>query len=107
MSLPVSVKELIALAVGLVLMLAVNAVLLRASLRPLDGLTDLMKRVDLLRPGERAGLPATTTSRTRSFNEMLDRLEAEGAPAPAGRWPPRRASGSASRRSCTTRSGRA
>ena len=40
------------------------AVLLRTSLRPLDGLTELMARVDLLRPGERLGYTATATSRT-------------------------------------------
>ncbi len=78
-SLPVSVKELIVLAVGLVLMLAVNAVLLRASLRPLDGLTALMKRVDLLRPGERARVTGNgdVAHLMHAFNEMLDRLEAE------------------------------
>jgi two-component system, NarL family, sensor histidine kinase UhpB len=85
-SLPVSVKELIVLAVGLVLMLVVNAVLLRASLRPLDGLTDLMKRVDLLRPGQRApvGGNGDVVHLIRSFNDMLDRLEAERG-ASAGR----------------------
>jgi two-component system sensor histidine kinase UhpB len=78
-SLPVSVKELIVLAVGLVLMLAVNAVLLRTSLRPLNGLSALMKRVDLLRPGERARVVGNgdVAHLIRGFNEMLDRLEAE------------------------------
>jgi two-component system sensor histidine kinase UhpB len=78
-SLPVSAKELIVLAVGLMLMLAVNAVLLRASLRPLDGLTDLMKRVDLLRPGERMTVTGSgdIAHLIHAFNEMLDRLETE------------------------------
>jgi two-component system sensor histidine kinase UhpB len=85
-SLPVSVKELIVLAIGLVLMLAVNAVLLRASLRPLDGLTDLMKRVDLLRPGERAPVVGTAdvAQLIRAFNDMLDRLETERGASAAG-----------------------
>ena len=59
-------------------MLAVNALLLRAAWRPLDALTALMQRVDLLRPatacrrgnGDLADLIET-------FNAMLDRLEAE------------------------------
>jgi two-component system sensor histidine kinase UhpB len=63
-SAPVSVREVTVLAVGLALMLGVNAVLLRASLRPLDGLTALMERVDLLRPGQRMAVIGTGTSRT-------------------------------------------
>jgi two-component system sensor histidine kinase UhpB len=60
-------------------MIAVNAVLLRASLRPLDGLTELMARVDLLRPGQRLAVDGTgdVAHLIRTFNQMLDRLEAE------------------------------
>ena len=78
-SLPVSISELVVLAGGLALMLAANALLLRASLRPLDGLTDLMKRVDLLRPGARALVTGNgdVAHLIHTFNEMLDRLEAE------------------------------
>ena len=78
-STPVSVREVSVLTVGLALMLAVNAILLRASLRPLDGLTDLMKRVDLLRPGERLAVSGNgdVAHLIRTFNEMLDRLETE------------------------------
>ena len=56
-----------------------NALLLRASLRPLDGLTALMERVDLLRPGERLAAAGTgdVAHLMRTFNDMLDRLEAE------------------------------
>jgi two-component system sensor histidine kinase UhpB len=78
-SAPIVATELAVLAVGLLTALVLNAVLLRASLRPLDGLTALMERVDLLRPGER--LAATGTGDVahliRTFNGMLDRLEAE------------------------------
>ncbi len=52
-STPVLVTEVAVLTVGLALLLAVNALLLCTSLRPLDGLTALMERVDLLHPGER------------------------------------------------------
>jgi two-component system, NarL family, sensor histidine kinase UhpB len=45
-STPIVLRELAVLGVGLTLLLAVNAFLLRATLRPLDGLTALMQRVD-------------------------------------------------------------
>lgn len=78
-SAPVSLGEVGVLVVGLVLILVVNAVVLRASLRPLDGLTALMERVDLLRPGERAvvGRNSDVSIVISTFNAMLDRLESE------------------------------
>ena len=78
-SAPVSVREVVVLVVGLVLILAVNAVVLRASLRPLDGLAALMERVDLLRPGERAAVGGNgdVANVVGAFNAMLDRLEGE------------------------------
>jgi two-component system sensor histidine kinase UhpB len=78
-STPVAVTEVAVLTVGLALMLAVTAVLLRTSLRPLDGLTALMERVDLLRPGERLAVLGNgdVAHLLRTFNEMLDRLETE------------------------------
>ncbi|WP_214371365.1 histidine kinase [Pseudonocardia sp. H11422] len=78
-STPVLVWEAIVLTVGLALMLAVNALLLRASLKPLDGLTALMERVDLLRPGERLAVRGNgdVAHLIHTFNDMLDRLEAE------------------------------
>jgi two-component system, NarL family, sensor histidine kinase UhpB len=78
-SAPIVATEVAVLGVGLLTALVLNALLLRASLRPLDGLTALMERVDLLRPGER--LEATGTGDVahliRTFNGMLDRLETE------------------------------
>lgn len=78
-SAPILITELTVLTVGLVLMLAVTAVLLRTSLRPLDGLTALMERVDLLRPGERLAVRGNgdVAHLLRAFNAMLDRLESE------------------------------
>ncbi|MHA6793813.1 histidine kinase [Pseudonocardia bannensis] len=78
-STPVAAAEVTVLTLGLALMLAVNAVLLRTSLRPLDGLTALMERVDLLRPGERLAVRGNgdVTHLVRTFNDMLDRLETE------------------------------
>ncbi|MDQ3579999.1 MAG: sensor histidine kinase [Actinomycetota bacterium] len=76
---PISTTEVVVLVGGLALMLAVNALLLRASLSPLDGLTALMERVDLLRPGERLAVAGyrDLAHLIRTFNQMLDRLEAE------------------------------
>jgi two-component system sensor histidine kinase UhpB len=63
----------------LVVLLVVNGFLLRESLRPLDGLTALMQRVDLLRPGQRLEMSSGGDFAyvVGTFNEMLDRLEAE------------------------------
>ena len=78
-SAPVLITEVSVLAVGLVLMLVATAVLLRASLRPLDGLAELMQRVDLLRPGERLAVRGNgdVAHLVHTFNDMLDRLESE------------------------------
>jgi two-component system sensor histidine kinase UhpB len=78
-STPISVRELAVLALGLAVMLAATAFLLRAALKPLDGLVALMERVDLLRPGERVPTNGhgDIAHLIRTFNEMLDRLEAE------------------------------
>lgn len=71
--------EVVVLAIGLVAMLAINAVLLRFSLAPLDRLMSMMATVDLLRPGQR--LPeeknGDVAPLVEAFNAMLGRLEAE------------------------------
>ena len=76
---PVLLTEIPVLTVGLALMLAVNGLLLRASLAPLDALTTLMQRVHLLHPGQRLRDSGNgdLTNLIESFNAMLDRLEAE------------------------------
>ncbi|MGQ0843636.1 MAG: HAMP domain-containing sensor histidine kinase [Sporichthyaceae bacterium] len=77
----VLLSEAAILAVGFAIILATNGLLLRRCLAPLDRLGRLMGDVDLLRPGSR--LPesgAGSVARLiRSFNQMLDRLEAERA----------------------------
>ncbi|HZE04658.1 MAG TPA: histidine kinase [Solirubrobacteraceae bacterium] len=75
-----AVDEAAVLIAALVLVALVNLLVLRWIVRPLVALTSLARRVDLSRPGER--LPdARPTSEagelTITFNEMLDRLEAE------------------------------
>lgn len=65
---------------GLAMMLVVNLVLMRRAVTPLERLTDLMRRVDPLRPGERLPAPQAESEvsvLTEAFNEMLDRLESE------------------------------
>ncbi|MDG4824623.1 HAMP domain-containing sensor histidine kinase [Asanoa sp. WMMD1127] len=71
---------------GLAAMLVTNAALLRLGLAPLSRLTRTMATVDLLRPGRRlaeAGNPGIGAL-VRTFNTMLERLEAERATS-AGR----------------------
>lgn len=75
----VAVIETVDLAVGLVVMLAANLLLLRPILSPVDRLVERMRTVDLLRPGQRLaerGGPEVVTV-VHAFNEMLDRLETE------------------------------
>ena len=76
---PVLLTEVAVLGVGAIVMVAVNAILVRATLRPLDRLTALMEQVDLLRPGQRLSMPADRDvgHLVREFNLMLDRLEHE------------------------------
>jgi two-component system, NarL family, sensor histidine kinase UhpB len=78
-SAPAVTAEIAVIVVGLALLLGVNALVTRVSLRPLDGLAALMDRVDLLRPGERLEVARDTdTARVvHAFNAMLDRLERE------------------------------
>jgi two-component system sensor histidine kinase UhpB len=76
---PIALVEGLDLAVGLVVMLAANLLLLRHTLRPVDRLVARMRKIDLLQPGQR--IPAQggveVAELTRTFNEMLDRLETE------------------------------
>jgi two-component system, NarL family, sensor histidine kinase UhpB len=78
-STPAEVLEEVVLGVGILLLLAVNYVLLRPTFRPLERLAERMKNVDLLRPGRRLALSGSSevVELVRSFNEMLERLEAE------------------------------
>jgi two-component system, NarL family, sensor histidine kinase UhpB len=78
-SFPLAVTEAIVLVVGLSAMLVANAFLLRLSFRPLERLTALMRKLDLLRPGQRLSVSGAgeVADVIRTFNDMLDRLEAE------------------------------
>jgi two-component system, NarL family, sensor histidine kinase UhpB len=78
-SVPPAAIELVVLAAGLVCLLALNLALLRPAFRPLDELVDTMRGHDPLSPGKRVridGGPAVVAL-AQTFNEMLDRLEAE------------------------------
>jgi two-component system sensor histidine kinase UhpB len=78
-SVPPTAIELAVLAVGLACLLALNLALLRPAFRPLDELVETMRGHDPLSPGKRvrvSGGPAVVAL-AQTFNEMLDRLEAE------------------------------
>lgn len=78
-SFPVEVTEAAVLIVGLTAILLLNLALVRLSFSPLERLTSLMRRVDLLMPGQRLDASGPTEVRElgRVFNEMLERLEDE------------------------------
>ena len=78
-SVPVSVAELMVLAIGLVLLLIFNLLLLRPAFRPLDRLADTMRRHDPLSPGELVPVDGEpdVAALAQAFNDMLDRLEFE------------------------------
>ncbi|OEJ93731.1 HAMP domain-containing sensor histidine kinase [Streptomyces thermolilacinus] len=84
-SVPVLLTEAVILVAGLAVMLVANAALLRVGLAPLERLTREMKTVDLLRPGQRLPVSGNggVAELIRTFNDMLDRLEAERATSSA------------------------
>jgi two-component system sensor histidine kinase UhpB len=78
-STPARVVEELVLAVGVLLLLVVNYLLLRPVFAPLERLAERMRNVDLLRTGSR--LEPTGSSEVvdlvRTYNEMIGRLEDE------------------------------
>jgi two-component system sensor histidine kinase UhpB len=76
---PIALVEAVDLAVALAVMLTANLVLLRHTLGPINRLVQRMRTVDLLRPGQRIDARGGTevAELVATFNEMLDRLEAE------------------------------
>jgi two-component system sensor histidine kinase UhpB len=78
-SFPIARSEAVIVVVGLLVTLAVNAVLLRRAFAPLGRLAQRMEMVDLLRPGQRLQvLRHDEVGRVvAAFNRMLDRLERE------------------------------
>ncbi|WP_258314544.1 sensor histidine kinase [Streptomyces sp. Act143] len=80
-STPVTPAEAVVVVVGLALLLAANALVLRIGLAPLRRLGHAMAAADLLRPGARAAVagPSEAAALITTYNTMLDRLEAERA----------------------------
>ena len=78
-SVPPNPTELVVLAAGLLVMLAINLVLLRRAFMPLDHLADTMRLHDPLSPGRRVRVEGgpVVAALAQTFNEMLDRLEFE------------------------------
>jgi two-component system, NarL family, sensor histidine kinase UhpB len=78
-SFPVTRHQVVVLGLGLLAVLTANALLLHISLRPLRRLVRLMRRIDLLLPGQRLRAGGARELRTviETFNQMLDRLELE------------------------------
>lgn len=77
-SFPASSHEVVVALIGLVGVLAIDLVVLRSYITPLQTLTATMAEVDLLEPGARVA-SSTATPEVRmvgeAFNTMLDRLE--------------------------------
>ena len=78
-SFPIALAEAIVVVTGLLVTIALNAILLRRAFAPLDRLAQRMELVDLLRPGQRLRvLRHDEVGRVvAAFNRMLDRLERE------------------------------
>jgi two-component system sensor histidine kinase UhpB len=78
-SFPRTAEDVVVLAAGLALMILVNAILLRVTFSSLARLVSAMRTIDLLRPGRRLPLDGDAEVRQliATFNDMLDRLEAE------------------------------
>lgn len=81
----IRLTEIPVLLVGLAIMLATNAFLLRSSLAPLDRLAASMRRVDPPRRSDRVDGRGSGDLQEviESFNTMLDRLETERTTASA------------------------
>jgi two-component system, NarL family, sensor histidine kinase UhpB len=80
-SVPIRATELLIIVLGLLATTAVNLLLVRRTLAPLQRLTELMKSVDPMEPGRRltdlSRQDADIAALADSFNSMLDRLEFE------------------------------
>lgn len=79
---PVALKELAVFAAGLAVMVAVNLMVTRRIVGPLEELVVLMRKVDPLAPSQRlrvGGGPSEASELALAFNDMLDHLEEERA----------------------------
>lgn len=74
-------REIVVVTLGLLVIVVLNGLLLRAVLRPLDRLTAVMAAIDLRQPGRRLEEMGSGPARAlvSGFNAMLGRLEAERA----------------------------
>jgi two-component system sensor histidine kinase UhpB len=74
-----STGQLVTLGVGLAFMTGINLMLIRRAVDPLERLSDQVRKVDPLRPGQRVsgGGSAETAQLVDAFNAMLARLETE------------------------------
>jgi two-component system, NarL family, sensor histidine kinase UhpB len=74
-----TLREILDLLAGLVLMIVVNWLILRPQFRPLERLAGRMEEADVLRGGQR--VPTESSGEVgaleRSFNTMMERLETE------------------------------
>ena len=78
-SIPITFAELVVLVCGMVAMMVLSVLLVRPAFGPLHTVADAMRGWDPLAPGARVpvvGGPDVATL-ARTFNEMLERLEAE------------------------------
>lgn len=80
-SAPIRGHELIILAVGLAMLLAINLWLIRRALAPLEDLAAKMQDVDLRDPGRQLEIPERQSTELAAFtgalNKMVDRLAEE------------------------------
>jgi two-component system, NarL family, sensor histidine kinase UhpB len=78
---PTKLSEIEVIAIGLLIALAIDLVLLALVLAPLRRLATLMGAIDPMRPGQRAVESSWASSETiavaRALNTMLDRIETE------------------------------
>jgi two-component system, NarL family, sensor histidine kinase UhpB len=77
---PATATELLTIVGGLAAMLLVNFVLFRRAVGPLESLSDVMRRVDPLLPGQRVSVETRSSEMNELravFNDMLERLEDE------------------------------
>jgi two-component system sensor histidine kinase UhpB len=77
---PIVSREALVVGAGLLLLLAVNFLVIRRALKPVEELTEVMQEVDLLVPGHRVSLSTRSSEidELRAvFNRMLERLETE------------------------------
>lgn len=79
-SAPIKLGQLAVLLVGLIVLLLITLAVLRRTLAPLEQLTQTMREIDPLSPGQRVWVEETdadVAALTAAFNDMLDRLETE------------------------------